>query len=66
MLELTLVSIPKPLRTANAVVVPPGILSPITRQSFGFEMDLPITLPNSTASITFSGVNAVDSEIFFP
>ena len=45
----TLASIPNPLSTANAVVVPPGILSPITRQSVDLEIDFPIILPYSTA-----------------
>ena len=66
MLELTLVLIPNPFSTAKAVVVPPGILSPMTRHSFGLQIDFPIIFPNSTASDTFSGDNAVDSEIFLP
>ena len=43
-------SIPNPFSVANAVVVPPGILSPITRQSVDLEIDFPMILPNSTAS----------------
>ena len=47
-------------------MVPPGMLSPITRHSFGLQIDFPIILPNSTASNTFSVDNAVNSEIFLP
>ena len=54
------------MSTANAVVVPPGILSPITRQSVDLEIDFPIILPYSTALRTWSCVNADDAEIFFP
>ena len=45
MLELTLASIPNPFITANAVVVPPGMLSPIIKQSVTEESVLPIILP---------------------
>ena len=44
-LELTFESKPKPLRTASAVVVPPGILSPITRQSDNAANERPMVLP---------------------
>ena len=45
MLELTCASIPKLFKTASAVVVPPGTLSPIMRQSVDEASVLPSILP---------------------
>ena len=45
MLELTLASIPNDFITAREVVVPPGILSPITKQSVMDARVLPIIRP---------------------
>ena len=45
MLELTCASIPKLFKTPRAVVVPAGILSPITRPSVHEANGLPSILP---------------------
>jgi len=45
MLELTCASTPKLFKTASAVVVPAGILSPIIRQSVHEAYVLPSILP---------------------
>ena len=45
MLELVWASIPKLFKTPRAVVVPAGILSPITRQSVHEANVLPSILP---------------------
>ena len=65
-LELTLHSNPNALKTVSAVVVPPGIHSPITRQSVFCDMILPKFFPYSIPDFTCSIDIAGDSEIFFP
>ena len=66
MLELTLHSNPNALKTVSAVVVPPGIHSPITRQSVLRDMIFPRFFPYSIPDFTCSMDIAGDSEIFFP
>src|SRR3972149_728936 len=51
-LLLTNASTPSPFNTPSAVVVPPGMLSPIIRQSADEPRDLPTIRPFSTAFFT--------------
>src|SRR5574339_56665 len=66
MLLLTVPFIPREVRTVWAVVVPPGMLSPITKQSVVEPKLLPIILPYSTARVTSSSDIAGSSVIFLP
>jgi len=66
MLELTCASTPKLFKTASAVVVPAGILSPFIRQSVHEANVLPSILPQSIACMTLDCSSPGSMAIFLP
>ncbi len=66
MLELTFALKSNAFSNANAVVVPPGIHSPIIKQSVNDAKLLPRICPYSTAWDTIVSFIASSTEIFFP